>query len=346
MTDEHNDAAVKDDAAVVVHLRAEGYGEAGDAVRDVELLAGDFHVDGDSGHTGAGGQGVDPQLSAVADEAEGRNACCKPEHEAVHQQHLQDAGQIVGAQQGGHGGKDASAVLAEGGTHQEEDSDGGGLHDHADEGEDHAAQGVRARDELFTVLVVLHQHDGDAQHHCDDDGLQDVALREGDEHIGGEHIREELRDGDVSRAGDLLTSEAGEVGVDAGLEDGSGGEADDGSHQRGEDIIDHDADGDATQRLQVLLGGDAGDDGHEYHGHDDHLDAVEPDGADELELDHDAAEKQTEDSAKDHGGEDLRAQADFFTYDIHTFLLFCCLMFTTRCQAPAGWLRPPRRPSG
>ena len=97
LTDEHNDAAVKDDAAVVVHLRAEGYGEAGDAVRDVELLAGDFHVDGDSGHTGAGGQGVDPQLSAVADEAEGRNACCKPEHEAVHQQHLQDAGQIVGA---------------------------------------------------------------------------------------------------------------------------------------------------------------------------------------------------------------------------------------------------------
>ena len=113
MTDEHNDAAVKDDAAVVVHLRAEGYGEAGDAVRDVELLAGDFHVDGDSGHTGAGGQGVDPQLSAVADEAEGRNACCKPEHEAVHQQHLQDAGQIVGAQQGGHGGKDAAAVHIE-----------------------------------------------------------------------------------------------------------------------------------------------------------------------------------------------------------------------------------------
>lgn len=46
LTDEHNDAAVKDDAAVVVHLRAEGYGEAGDAVRDVNFSRATFMLTG------------------------------------------------------------------------------------------------------------------------------------------------------------------------------------------------------------------------------------------------------------------------------------------------------------
>lgn len=118
-------------------------------------------------------------------------------------------------------------------------------------------------------------------------------------------------------AGDLLSFQTSEVGNLARLDHPSHRQAHHRGNQCGGHIVDHDPHSDAAQGLEVLLGGNAGDNRHQHHGNYDHLDAVEPDGTDKLQLHHNVADDQAEDRTGNHCHEHLGAQANFLTRNFH-----------------------------
>lgn len=275
LCDEENDAAVEKDGSVGVHLRAERNSEAGDAVRYIEFFLRDADVDRNGSDGTAGGHGVEPKCRAFLHEAERVDSGKHHEESAVDAEGLEEAGEVVGAKEYSHAGEDSRAVFSEGVSHEEEDTNRGSFHDHADEGENHIGRsGEEVLDEDFLV-AFFHTKDGNTEKDRNDKSLDDIAVSEGAEHVRGEESFEEAREGHVgSGAFDFLRSKAGKVCIVARMKKFCHGETDDAGDDGRDDVVGDDLQADALKGTGLVLRDYPAYNGADDHRDNDHFDAV------------------------------------------------------------------------
>ena len=108
----------------------------------------------------------------------------------------------------------------------------------------------------------------------------------------------------------------------AGLQQGGDCQPHNAGQDGGDDIVGDDPAADTFQGSQVILRDDPGHNGADDHGDYNHFDAVQPDIADETQLDHGFSTYETGKGPQDHGGENLCCQGYFLTVDDHTINSF------------------------
>ena len=181
------------------------------------------------------------------------------------------------------GQQNCGAVLSDDGADQSEDADGGQLDDHAHDLEGDLSKAV---DDLVSHLALLTgQDDAEAQEQGDDDDLQHGGVHQGLESVGGEDV-----DDGGDEAGSLgggvaqLLSGQDEAGTDVQQVCKQQAEGD--SKSGGAHVVDHGTQADGADLADVLQGDDALGDGQQHHGNNDHLDQVQVNSAEGLDVFH------------------------------------------------------------
>ena len=280
--DEDGADALVDGGAVHVDGCAQGQDEACDLLTDAQLLGG-LHVEGQGAHGACAGEGEDHCLTHALEELDRAHASHQTDGGGVDHDHVDDVGDVSDQDDLQQGQQNSGAVLSDDGADQSEDADGGQLDDHAHDLEGDLSKAV---DDLVSHLALLTgQDDAEAQEQGDDDDLQHGSLHQGLECVGGEDV-----DDGVDEAGSLGSGVAqlisGQDEACADVQQVSEQQAEGDGQGGGAHVVDHGTQADGADLANILQGDDALGDGQQHHGNDDHLDQVQVDGAEGLDVFH------------------------------------------------------------
>src|SRR5450830_1428579 len=201
-----------------------------------------------------------------------------------------EGGQVEGAHQLHQRQQRAQAVFADGEGHRAERTNRRHPGNHADDAEEHLAGLVDHADQRTGFFTDHHQRQ--AEQDRDEQHRQDLALGEGVEEGGGDHMQQETGDafavlGLADKVGDGRGVEGFHIDVEtrAGVQDMGGHEADR-QGEGGDDLeVQQGLAADPPDLFYVVHAGDAGDHGAEDDRADDHLDQLDETVAQGLEVD-------------------------------------------------------------
>lgn len=206
----------------------------------------------------------------------------------------------------------ADAVLADRERHRAERADRGQLRDDVHDAEQHAREPVDEVGDDLAALAEVREHAAEQQ--CDQQDLQDFALRECIDHRVRDDVHQEVdrrlpvRLRRVRRDGLAVERRRIDVEADARTQDVRGREAEHQREGRHDLEVQQRLAADAADLLHVLHAGDAGDDRTEDDRADHHLDQLDEAVAERLHVGGDRRVEVAEDHADDDGEDHLHIE--------------------------------------
>lgn len=295
--------------AIEVEGVAEGHDEGDDAFGDAELDHA-LHGIGQGGVGGGGGEGENG--GSFDDSEEGEEGDAGPPHDGEEDEQAEDGeGGVEGEDEFAEVDEHGEAGVSDGIGHGGADAERGELHDDAGEFEHRFGEALAEVEHVFAGFAG-DLGEGDAEHHGEEDHLQDVVGGGGFEEAAGDDVFDDAGDGDrhgVDFVGALAVGGQGDA--DTGFGEVDGDEADD-EGEGGDDLeVEDGFEGEPTDGFEVIaVAGDADDEGAEDQGHEDALDHFEEDVGEELEFLGFLGEQVTDGDADHHRQQDPLGERD------------------------------------